>query len=263
MTLHITQRAWFPWLVTLIILVILACIFSPLVIVRNGHRGIATFFGEVQGDVYAEGIHFKYPLLRVHQFDLRTQTHDLSAGVVTKDMQLVTVSVTAKYQLDDEVLLKTYADVGREVEKTIIDPALKESLNVASTDFSAAELVSERTKFKTAVQVELEQRLVDSGIILKGLAIVEVKFSKSLTESFEAKTMAAARAETAKLEAEEAASKLRTTTSLSETEAERIRVVGGALKGHEAYIQYELLMKWNGKTPLYLAPPVMADNDAR
>lgn len=260
MSLSITQRVWFPWLAVLIILLGLACIFSPVVIIRSGHAGVATFFGEVQGDIYEPGLHFKYPLLRVHQFDLRTQSHDVSAGVVTEDMQLVTVSVTLKYQLDEEVLRKTYQEIGQEAEKVVIDPATKEALNAAATKFTAAELVSKRNEFKTSLQTELEERLLDSGVKPAGLAIVEIKFSKGLTEAFEAKTTAAARAETAKLEADKAASQLRTATSLSAAEADRIRIVGGALKGHEAYIQYELLQKWDGESPLYLSPPVAGSN---
>lgn len=261
MSLSITQRVWFPWLVVLIILLGLACIFSPVVIIRSGHAGVATFFGEVQGEIYEPGLHFKYPLLRVHQFDLRTQSHDVSAGVVTEDMQLVTASVSVKYRLENQNLQKTYEDFGRAVEEVVVDPATKEALNAAATKFTAAELVSKRNEFKTAVLTELDQRLLESGVESAGLAIVEIKFSKSLTETFEAKATAADRAETAKLEADEAASKLRTTTSLSAAEAERIRVIGGALKGYEAYIQYELLQKWDGKTPLYLGPSVPVQND--
>lgn len=254
---HFFNRPWFPWFVVFIVFIVLGCVFSPVVIVTNGHRGLATFFGEVEGDLYTEGIHFKYPLLRVHQFDVRRQVQDVSAGVVTKDMQLVTVSASVTYHLDEQTLRQTYNEVGREIEKAIIDPAAKEALNVAVTKFTAAELVSDRNDLNTSLQAELENRLLESGVLFDDLAIVEVNFSKTLEEAFEAQATATVRAETAKLDAQTVAGQIETAEILSTSELERIRTIGQALKGNESYIQYELLQKWDGQSPLYLAPSLI------
>lgn len=251
---HFFSRAWFPWIVALVILIVLGCIFSPLVIVTHGHRGIATFFGEVEGDLYAEGLHFKYPLLRVHQFDVRNQVDDVSVGVVTKDMQLVTVSASVTYHLDEQILRQTYDEVGRDVEKIIVTPAAKEALNVAVTKFTASELVSDRNDLRTSIQAELENRLLESGVLFDDLAIVEVNFSKTLKEAFEAKATAEVRAKTAELDSQTAVSQIKTAETLSTSELERIRTIGQALRGNEIYIQYELLQKWDGKSALYLVP---------
>src|SRR5689334_5713299 len=85
----LTQRAFFPWLVLLGILAVLLAIFSPIVIVRAGYEGVATFFGDVQGEVYDPGIHVKYPLLRVHQFDTREQKLTVTVEGESEDLQLV------------------------------------------------------------------------------------------------------------------------------------------------------------------------------
>ncbi|MEK7183170.1 MAG: prohibitin family protein [Patescibacteria group bacterium] len=250
-----TQAAWFPWLIVLVILVTLLVIFSPVVFVRAGHRGVTTFFGDTQGDLLAEGAHFKYPLLRVHQFDVRTQSRDVSAGVVTEDMLLVTAGVTVSYRLDADELRHTFEDVGKDVETKIIDPATKEAINVAATKFTAEELISKRADFKTSVAAELENRLAESGVIVENVAIVRVDFSNALKEAFEAETVAEQELAAAKLRSETAEIDQAIETSLSESELERIRNVGEALRGNEAYIEYEIMKKWNGRTPLYLAPP--------
>jgi regulator of protease activity HflC (stomatin/prohibitin superfamily) len=249
-----TQSAWFPWLVMLATLVILLIIFSPVVFIRAGHRGLATFFGDTQGDLLAEGVHFKYPLLRIHQFDIRTQAHDVSTGVVTKDMQLVTVGVTVNYRLDTKEIRDLFDEVGGDIDSKIIDPAAKEAVNVAATQFTAEELVTDRADFKAEIVTELEARLVDSGVILENVAVIDVEFSKTLEEAYTAQNLAELEADTAALRHQTADLNADTDAMLSEAEAEQIRILGEALRGHEAYIQYEIMKKWDGKSPLYLAP---------
>lgn len=249
-----TQSAWFPWLVVFTILVILLVVFSPVVLVRAGHRGVATFFGDTQGDLWTEGPHFKYPLLRIHQFDVRSQTRDVTAGVVTEDMQLVTAQAALTYRLDTQELREMFEEVGEDFEEKIIDPAVKEALNVAATQFTAEELVSARTAFKESVRAEVDARLADSGIIVENVAITSVDFSSALEEAFATKTIAEQEAAAATLRSQTAELETQAEIGLSESEAERIRILGEALRGNEAYIQYEIMKKWDGKSPLYLAP---------
>ncbi len=246
------KSPWFPWLVVLAILIVLSVIFSPLVLIKSGHRGLATIFGDVQGDLLTEGIHFKYPLLRVHQFDIRTQTHDVSTGVVTKDMQLATVGVTVSYHLDTQAIRDLFENIGTDIEVKIIDLAVKESVNVAATQFTAEELVSRRDDVKTAILEEVKERLAESGVIVEDVAIISVDFSKALEAAFEA-VIIAEQSKTA-LEARQQAARL---------EAETIQALSNSLRGNEVYIQYEIMKRWDGRSPLYLAPtsPVHIVND--
>lgn len=250
----LSRRSWFPWIVILAILAILTCIFSPFVIVTNGHRGIATFFGDLEGDVYTEGIHLKYPLLRVHQFDVRTQSRELSTGVVTKDLQLVTLTVNVNYSLAEESVKDTYREYGVAYEEILLDPLVKEALSVAATKFTASELMHKRSDFTASVTAELTNRLVDTGLSSEGVAIVQLTFSKALQEAYESAAIAQAHADAASLEARAAADKAEAVDSLIDLDTKRIQTIGDALRGNEVYLQYEILEKWDGKTPLYLAP---------
>ncbi len=249
-----TQSVWFPWLIVTIILSVLLVIFSPIVFIGSGHRGVSTFFGDTQGELLTEGVHLKYPLLRVHLFDVRTQVHDVSNGAVTEDMQLVTVGVTVNYRLDPAELKSTYENVGREVEAKLIDPAVKEAINAAATEFTAEELVSDRTEFRSSILKEIETRLAESGVIVENVAVISVDFSKTLKEAFTAKAVAEQAAATAVLQNQTAELNRDTAVGLSDSEAEQIRILGEALRGNEVYIQYEIMKKWDGKAPLYLAP---------
>jgi hypothetical protein len=66
--------------------------------------------------------------------------------------------------------------------------------------------------------------------------------------------VAAACSATAVLQNQTAELNRDTAVGLSDSEAEQIRILGEALRGNEVYIQYEIMKKWDGKSPLYLAP---------
>ena len=237
------KSPWFPWLAVLAILVILLVVFSPIVIVRSGHQGLATFFGDMQGSFLTEGMHFKYPLLRVHQFDMRTQTQDVSIGAVTKDMQLVTIGVTVSYRLDTERVRDLFEEVGTDIAAKIIDPAVKESVNEATTQFTAEELISKRDEFKTAVVAGVTEHMIESGVIVEEVAIISVGFSKTLQAAFEATNIA-----------EQAVTTASARKQAGELEADTIEALSKVLRGNEVYIQYEIMKRWDGQSPLYLAP---------
>ncbi len=251
--MHI-QSAWLPWLVVLTILAILLISFSPVVFIRAGHRGVATFFGDTQGEVLAPGLHFKYPLLRVHQFDTRIKVRDVSAGVITSDMQLATLGLAVSYRLETDEIRHLFEVVGADIETKLIDPAAKEALNVVATQFRAEELVLDRNAFKASLVTELTTRLGNSGVALVDVAVVSVTFSQTLQAAFESTTVAKQEAQTMELQYSTAKLQAEVETVVSDSEAERIQILGDVLRGREAYIQYEIMKKWDGKSPLYLSP---------
>jgi prohibitin 1 len=256
----LTQRAYFPWLVVLGILVVLLAIFPPVVLVRSGHAGVATFFGEVQGEVYSPGLHAKYPLLRIHQLDTREQKFTASAEAESQDLQLVKVTVALNYRLHEEELKDIYAEVGEELANTRLEPAIQEAIGNIVADFTAAELVSDREDFKIALAADLDNHLADESFQVESLAVTEITFAKALQDAYTARAASEELVETAELERQAAVIRAETATLLSADEVERIQVIGDALRGREAYLQYEILQKWDGKTPLSLSPTITSND---
>lgn len=259
----VTARRWLPWVVTLIIFVVLAIIFSPLALVQNGHQGITTFFGDVQGKPLPAGLHLKYPLLRVHQFDTRTQIQEISLGVVTSDLQLATLTVTLEYRLDPKELVDIYLEVGEEVETQILEPLTKAGLTQTATEFTAADLVLDRDALQAALMTELTTRFADSGLIFTDVQIVGLEFATALQEAYANTASAEQVVEAALLRQQAAELDQQTEWIMADEELERIRTIGDSLRGHEAYFYYEILRKWDGTTPLYLGPiaPVQIVNE--
>ncbi|MFZ2681669.1 MAG: prohibitin family protein [Patescibacteria group bacterium] len=250
----LTRSLWFPWSVAAVILVTLAIIFSPVVFIPVGHQGVATFMGDLQSEEFKPGFQFKYPLLRVHQFDTRTQSHDVSVGVVTKDMQLVTVKLTLGYRLEADKLHELYASVGRQVEEVMLDPAVKEAVNIAAAQFIAEDLVTYRAAFSQAALDAINLQLTDSGVVIDEVAVIDVGFSAAFEDALVAQAMANKELELAKIKRQTAKVEAETQTTMTDAEIARIKLLGPILNGNEAYLQYEILKKWNGSTPLYISP---------
>jgi regulator of protease activity HflC (stomatin/prohibitin superfamily) len=227
----LTQRAYFPWLVVLGILVILLAIFSPIVIVRAGHQGVATFFGEVQGDLYAPGVHMKYPLLRIHQFATLEQKLTMTVEGESQDLQLVNIEVAVNYHLETHELQDMYAEVGEDFIATRLEPVVKAAVGETMADFTAEELVTDREDFKTSLVAALDNELVDSAFVVDRVVVTEVTFSKALQEAYTAEAAAEKELVAAELERRAAVVKAETATLLSADETERIRVIGEALRG--------------------------------
>ncbi len=250
----LTERAIFPWLVVVGILVVLLVIFSPVVVVKAGHKGVSTFFGDTQGDIVTEGIHFKYPLLRVHQFDVRTQNIEVASGVETSDMQAVKTTTNIRYRLDEADLRDVYEDYGQDYVDMILKPTVEESIFQVGAQFTAQGLVTGLADFKEAVKTDINTRLTDTGVFVEEVAITDVSFSRALQDAFEAKALAEQAAIQQQIQTDAELAKIKQDNATALVESERIKILGEALKGHEAYIQYEIMQKWDGTSPLYLAP---------
>ncbi|MCG3771956.1 MAG: hypothetical protein JW384_03156 [Nitrosomonadaceae bacterium] len=120
------------------------------------------------------------------------------------------------------------------------------------TQFTAEELVSKRDELKTAVVAGVTEQMTESGVIIEEVAIISVGFSKTLQAAFEATNIA-----------EQAVITATARKQAGELEADTIEALSKALRGNEVYIQYEIMKRWDGKSPLYLAPtlPVQIVNN--
>jgi regulator of protease activity HflC (stomatin/prohibitin superfamily) len=61
---------------------------NPFVMVGPGERGIKITLGEVQPEVYGEGLHTIFPFIQTFKtMDIKTQKYTFKTSVYTKDIQ--------------------------------------------------------------------------------------------------------------------------------------------------------------------------------
>src|SRR3990167_11184161 len=117
----------------------------PFVMIGAGERGVVLRFGAVEDRILGEGIHFRIPLVEsVVTVDVKTQKVEVDAPSFSKDIQNVATRIALNFHPDPKMVQRLWQEIGSDYESRIISPAIQESVKAATSQFTAAELVSER-----------------------------------------------------------------------------------------------------------------------
>lgn len=183
-------------IIALISGILIATIFlNTIVVIQAGNRGILLEFGAVK-KVLTEGIYFIIPFVqKVEIISVRVGIWTESTSAGTSDLQTVTTDVALNYHLNPLELSKIYQRIGKDVTQIIISPAIDESVKAITAQFTAEELLTNRTVVKDRLTNELEFRLSEFDIVLDEISITNFKFSPEFDAAIEAKQVAQQRAQ--------------------------------------------------------------------
>lgn len=246
-------------LVVLIIFCGLTCIAK----VPTGHTGVVTNFGRVLDYTYDAGIHFKAPWQKVIKMDNRIQKQTIELACFSSDIQEVSMIYTVNYQINKANAQNIYKNIGIKYYETIIIPCITENTKIVTAQFTAEELVGERTKLAAAIDEALSAKLAEYNIELVNTSIENIDFTDAFTTAVEQKQVAQqeklraqtdterlkieaeAAAERAKIEAEAAAEVVRIA---AEAEAAANKTIAASLT--EQVLTNRYIEKWNGELPM-------------
>jgi regulator of protease activity HflC (stomatin/prohibitin superfamily) len=243
--------------------------------VPPGHVGVATLFGEVQPDPFAEGLHFPTnPFYQWVLFDVRQTTLKESAQVPTRDQLQTKVDISVQYRLDGarapEILRET-GDAQRVVSVQLI-PFLRSLVREEGSKVSRAEdFFQEETRqqLEQGLHARMKELLEPKGLIIQNVLIRDINLPTVLSNAIEQKkereqaverqkaelerfrqeqlqkvAEAEAQLEAAKLAAEQV-------RVLAAAKADEIRLINDAIARNPAYIQLQSLeaLKQMSKDP--------------
>lgn len=257
-----------PKLTVLLVAVLLVLIFGRQFFhqVPAGHVGVASFFGEVENDAYAEGPHFPVnPLLTWRDIDVREKSHKLaSVEVPTRDQLLTKVDLSIQYRLDATMAPQMYRETGDEAMAVAVHmiPKVRSLVRELGTKIERAEdFFQEETRDHLAfeLQSKLAEYVQRKGIIVESVLIHGINLPPVLTQAIEQKKereqaverqkaeleryrteqqQQVAAAEASRKAAEEEAKRQRI---LADAQAYEIEVVNRAVANNPAYIQLQSL----------------------
>jgi prohibitin 2 len=230
-------------------------LFAPFAVVPAGNRGVITTFGKVSDGVLDEGIHFRIPIAQtVHLVDVRIQKGEGEGDAASRDMQSVHTRVALNYHINPAEAAVVFRELGQAAGERIILPAVQEAVKAATAQYTAEELISKRPEVRDRIKALLAERLVKHGVMVDEFSIVNFSFSKSFSESIEAKV----RAEQEKLKAERDLQRIKVeaeqkiASARAEAEAlklQRQEVTAELLRLREIENQRIAIEKWNGQLP--------------
>lgn len=210
-------------------------------VIATGKVGVVTQFGKVTGRELGEGIHIVAPwgVNKVAIYDIKVQKESVSSTAASKDLQDVSSQLVLNYSLQRASVSRVHQTIGVTYVDRIITPAINEVFKAASAEYTAAELITQRSQLKTKVQKTLSERLQPYGIKINELSIVDFKFSANFSKAIEEKQVAQQNAERAKFNLEAA----RTDALAQQAQSETLT---------ENYLQKQAIEKWDGKMPTYM-----------
>lgn len=222
-------------------------IFGSFRTVDAGEIGIITRFGNVDR-VADAGLTFKIPFIeQMVKMDVRVQKEEAESSAATKDLQDVTATLALNYSIDKETALNIYRTLGVNYKDNIIVPALHESFKAGTAQYTAEELITNRTSAKEKSLTAIKERLAEYGIVVADLNIVNLSFSETFDAAVDAKAVAQQEVEKAKQDLEKAKVEAEKKITEAKAEAEAQRQQQSTLT--DLMIKKMYIEKWDGKLP--------------
>jgi regulator of protease activity HflC (stomatin/prohibitin superfamily) len=250
---------------------------SSFVVVDAGYVGVVKRLGAVQPEFLPEGFHFKAPFVDVVQkFDVRLSKVESDAGASSKDLQMIRTKIAVQYSMNAALMPMTLQRIGTRlvVEKTLVDPAIMESVKAITALYTAEQLITKRDEVKNRIQAQIDSFLNETlrekeligSLTIANIAITDFDFSAEFNRAIEEKVRAEQEALKAKNEklkrvtqAEAAAAEKTLAADAmayeievqSKARADAIEREAKALKDNPQLIQLRIAEKWNGVLPRF------------
>ncbi len=260
-----------------VVLIFLYLAASSFVVVDAGYVGVVKRLGAVQPEFLPEGFHFKAPFVDVVQkFDVRLSKAESDAGASSKDLQMVRTKIAVQYSMNAALMPMTLQRIGTRlvVEKTLVDPAIMESVKAITALYTAEQLITKRDEVKNRIQAQIDSFLNETlrekeligSLTIANIAITDFDFSAEFNRAIEEKVRAEQEALKAKNEklkrvtqAEAAAAEKTLAADAmayeievqSKARADAIEREAKALKDNPQLIQLRIAEKWNGVLPRF------------
>ena len=249
-------------------------LFASFSTVPVGSTGVVVTLGQTQSMTLGEGFHIKAPYItHIVSMDNRIQKQEVSAAATSKDLQAVSTTIDVNFHLSPGNSNSMYQTIGQNYSEILLAPAIQESVKNVMAQYSAEQLITQRSTVSISIREELENRMTEYGVIIDEFNITNFQFSAEFDAAIEAKQVAEQnklKAQTEKeqriIEAEAAArekevaaeAEANATLAKANAEAEAIRVKAEAeaeanQKLNQSLtsgiLDYQAIQRWNGEYP--------------
>ena len=240
-------------ILTLGLLVCFLVICNPFVMVGPGERGVKIKLGEVQSEVYSEGLHFIFPFIQKFKtFDIKTQKNTLSTAVYTKDIQQARITYVINYNVQPENVNKLFQEVGVDYVSKILTPVVEGTIKDIIGKWNAQDLIANREKATGDILFKLQSQLKDNYISVTDFQMTEINYSDVFERAIESKVTAEQEALKAKNKTVQVEEEAKQKVIAAEAEAKSMAIRAKALSQNKSLVEYEAVQKWDGKMPQYM-----------
>lgn len=256
------QRAHLPALIggaaLLFVLIVLGS--STSYVVEPGTRGIKVTLGKADDRVLPEGFGFKAPFVTtIVPINIRQRTQAVRADCFSSDLQQVTVDLRVLYRVPENSVVQIYRQYAGDPFDSLIAPRVQEALKEVTALQTAEQIVKSQEDIKQKAIVSARQK-IGNILTVEDIVIRNIDLSTQLEQAIEAKMVAEQQAAQARFSQVQAQVDAETAVIRAKGEAEAIKARGEALRMNPAFLQLQLVERWNGRSPLVV--PSSGNNSA-
>lgn len=236
--------------VAILIFVVIVAASTSTYVVEPGYRGIEVTLGKVSPVFKPEGFGIKKPFVTtVVPVLIRQQTREVEAPCYSSDLQQVNMELRVLYRIPESSVVKIYQGYAGDPFDSLIAPRVQEALKEVTALQSAEQIVKNREEIKSKALAGARLK-VGEILVIEDLVIQNIDLTKELETAIEAKMVQEQEAAKAKFTQQKAQIEADTVVIKAKGDAESIRIRGEALKQTPAFIDLQIVEKWDGKAPL-------------
>lgn len=236
--------------VAILIFAVILVLTTSSYVVQPGYRGVEVTLGKVSPVFKPEGFGLKTPLITtIVPVSIRQQTSDLQAACYSSDLQQVNMDIRVLYRVPESSIVKIYQGYAGDPFDSLIAPRVQEALKEVTAQDTAEQIVKNREEIKDKALAAARLKISDL-LVVDDVVIQNITLSPELETAIEAKMVQEQEADKAKFTQQQAQIDADTVVIKAKGDAESIRIRGEALKQTPAFIELQIVEKWDGKAPL-------------
>lgn len=240
---------------TPVLATILAGMLTACTVVDEGEIGVKTWFGKTKEgnkSLLQPGIHAMGIGTESFKFNVRTHKIDFETATYTKDIQEATLKGSVVLHLQPEEVLNVFRKYGKNWEMQIVHQPLLPIIKAEIGQWDAIKLVEGRNEATQKIENALVDYFKEKNlpVVIEGLHIQDIAYRKEFEDSVERKVIAQQDAMQEKFNTEKIIEQGRQKVELAKAEAEAIEELSKVLARNPNVINWEIVKKWDGKTPM-------------
>ncbi len=238
--------------VAILIFVVIIMGASGTYVIEPGYRGVEVTLGKVSPAFKPEGFGFKAPFItKIYPVSIRQQTSQEKAECYSSDLQQVSVMLRVLYRIPEASVVKLFQGYRGDPFITLIAPRVQEGLKETAAQQSAEQIVKSRELIK-ARALELARAKLGTLLVIEDIVVEDIALTKELEGAIEQKMVQEQEASKAKFTQQRAQIEADTAVIKATGEAKSIVIRGEALKENPAFVELQIVDRWDGIAPLII-----------
>jgi prohibitin 2 len=182
---------------------------------------------------------------------VRQQTANDKAECYSSDLQQINIALRVLFRVPESSVVKLFRGYDGDAFETVIAPRVHEALKEVVASQSAEQVVKNRERIKVRA-LEVARKKIGTLLVVEDIVIENITLTKELEQAIEAKMVQEQEASKSKYLQQRAQIESDTAVIKAKGEAESIRIRGEALKANPAFVDLQIVDKWDGITPLVI-----------